>query len=120
MADTPVSEFIIDKEMGYSRAEFLYQFKLFAGDLKYTISKNSISVYSTGTTVNTVNTPTSPDSKYQNTSQLIITFSEQADRSIGSLNIPRLLVNFHFTNYTELQHKQFLQKFDLSFQRGGG
>jgi len=117
VADTLASEFIIDKEMGYSRAEFLYQFKLFAGDLKYTISKNSISLISTGTTVNT---PTSPGSKLQNTSQLIITFSEQADRSIGSLNIPRLLVNFHFTNYTELQYKQFLQKFDLSFQRGGG
>jgi len=117
VADTPVSEFIIVKEMGYSRTEFLYQFKLFARDLKYTISKNSISLIST---VTTVNTPTSPGSNLQNTSQLIITFSEQTDRSIGSLNIPRLLVNFHFTNYTELQHKQFLQRFDLSFQRGGG
>ena len=117
MADTPVCEFIIDKEMGYSRVEFLNQFKLFAGNLKYTTSKNSISICSASTTVNAT---TSPDSKFENTSQLIITFSEQVDRSIGSLNIPRLSVIFHFTNYTELQHKQFLQKFDLSFQRGGG
>lgn len=111
VANTSAGEFIIDKEMGYSRFEFLNQFKLFAGELNYSISGNSIKLLADSTAA----TSTSP-----NITQLIITFSEQSDRIIGSLIIPRLFVNFHFINYTQEQYKQFFKKFDLSFQRGGG
>ena len=120
MADSPVSQLIIDKEMGYSRLEFINQFKIFARELNYTLSENSITIFTTDTVTDTTADNFKSQKNSQNTEQLIITFSEQADRSIGSLNIPRLFVNFHFINYTELQHKQFIKKFDLSFQRGGG
>lgn len=109
MADIPVTELSINKEMGYSRVEFINQFKLFAKDLNYTLSVNSIKILSSD--INMLN---------RSNEQLIITFSEQSDRRIGALNIPRLCVNFHFTNYTEQRHKDFLKTFDLSFQRGGG
>ena len=109
---------IIEKEMGYSRLEFLNQFKCFAKDINYTIADNMITLHLNNR---------SNDSSFKNQNciksdeeNLFISFCEQSDRSIGSLNIPRLSVTFTFRNYTERQQMQFLKRFDLSFQRGGG
>lgn len=99
--------------MGYSHFEFIKQFKIFAGEMTYTLSDNQIEI-----TAAVIDSKT--EENIQNTSLLIITFSAQSDRIIGSLNISRLFVKFHFINYTEDQYQLFLKKFDLSFQRGGG
>ncbi len=98
-----VSSVIVEKEMGYSRHEFLNQFKLFALQFDYTIKHNTITI------VNTME------------KQLIeITLLEKQARQLGSLVIPCLAVSFSFKNYTRQQRLHFLQGFDLSFQRGGG
>lgn len=103
----PVADtIIVAKEMGYSRHEFLNQFKLFALQFDYTINHNSIIIVSTMNTM---------DKQF-----IEITLLEKQDRQLGSLNIPCLAVHFSFKNYTLQQHLDFLQRFDLSFQRGGG
>lgn len=103
-------EMIIKKDMGYTRLEFLNQFKCFAEHfaktLNYTLDNDTITLHL--------------DDKSNTDSDLTIRFYEQAARSLGSLKIPRLSVQFTFNNYTELQQKQFFEKFDMSFQRGGG
>ena len=92
--------------MGYSRHEFLNQFKLFALQFDYTIKHNTITIVSTMNTL---------DKQF-----IEITLLEKQHRQLGSLNIPCLAVNFSFNNYTLQQRLEFLQGFDLSFQRGGG
>ena len=103
---------IVKKEMGYSRHEFLKQFKLFALQLDYTIKHNTITIVST---MNTMDTMDTMDKQF-----IEITLLEKQDRQLGSLSIPCLAVNFSFKNYTLQQRLEFLQGFDLSFQRGGG
>lgn len=105
-----LSSSVVEKEMGYTRVEFLNQFKSFARHfsetVNYTILDNIIIFH--------FNDNSNPDSA------LTIRFFAQADRSIGSLRIPRLSVQFTFNNYTEFEQKQFFKRFNLSFQRGGG
>ncbi len=103
----PVADIIIvEKEMGYSRHEFLNQFKLFALQFDYKIKHNTITI---------VNTPDAMDKQF-----IEITLLEKQARQLGSLTIPCLAVSFSFKNYTRQQQLHFLQGFDLSFQRGGG
>lgn len=101
---------MIEKEMGYSRREFLNQFKFFSRELNYSLLDNLIIIEEF---------PLKHESCGLNSS-IHITLNEMPDRSIGSLNIPRLSVKFIFKNYSELQKKAFFKKFDFSFQRGGG
>ena len=41
-------------------------------------------------------------------------------RAIGLARIPRLLVSFRFTGLDDAQRYQFMKRFDLYMQRGGG
>jgi len=107
------SDIIIHKEMGYSRCEFIHQFKIFAASISYTLSEDQINIP-------TLSIEAQVQDKLQNPARIKILFSELPDRIIGSLIISRLFVEFHFINYTEEQCQLFLKKFDLSFQRGGG
>lgn len=95
---------IVEKEMGYSRTEFLNQFKLFARGKDYIHSGDTLEL-----AIDTVSN-----------SFLLITFSELSERIIGSLKIPRLAVHFNFKHCTKAQTVDFFKRFDLSFQRGGG
>ncbi len=103
LSNSPVEDIHIKKEMGYSQFEFINQFKNFAKELNYSMSKSTIKL-----------------TDANDSSQLTINLTELTDRVIGSLKISRLEVLFYFKNYTPLQHQKFLKKFDLSFQRGGG
>lgn len=112
----------IEKEMGYSRLAFLNQFKCFAKEINYTLADNTITL-SLNRQLNNCSIKCSNNGQnYINSDEanLSISFCEKSDRSIGSLNIPRLAVKFIFRNYTECQQMEFLKRFDLSFQRGGG
>ncbi len=113
---------IIEKEMGYSRLAFLNQFKCFAKEINYTLADNTITLPLNSHSNNCSNKCSNNGQNYINSDEanLSISFCEQSDRSIGSLNIPRLAVKFIFRNYTEGQQMEFLKRFDLSFQRGGG
>lgn len=41
-------------------------------------------------------------------------------RYLGSLVLPQTQVNLSFEGFSEEQRKDFLRRFDLAFQRGGG
>lgn len=41
-------------------------------------------------------------------------------RTIASLSLPRLSVDFNFSTLTELEQKQLMKQFMLKFNRGGG
>ncbi len=41
-------------------------------------------------------------------------------RAIGLARIPRLLVSFRFAGLDDAQRHQFMKRFDLYMQRGGG
>ncbi len=99
---------IIAKEMGYSRTEFLNQFKLFARDKDYILSGNTLEF------------PIDSHLDTQLNAYLLIAITELSERVIGSLKIPRLAVQFTFKNCSEQQCQAFFKRFDLSFQRGGG
>ena len=113
---------IIEKEMGYSRLAFLNQFKCFAKEINYTLADNTITLPLNSHSNNCSNkcSNNGQNSIKSDEANLSISFCKQSDRSIGSLNIPRLSVKFVFRNYTEGQQMQFLKRFDMSFQRGGG
>lgn len=52
--------------------------------------------------------------------QLDIHLSEEGQFKIASLQLPRTVVSFEFTNVEESERIQFLSQFDMAFQRGGG
>ena len=60
---------IIEKEMGYSKAEFLRQFKTFAQQLEHQLKDNTIIMVDANR-------------------RLVISLSEKKGRSIGALLIP--------------------------------
>lgn len=105
---------IVKKEMGFTRLEFLKQFKCFAREIEYTLTNNTISF----SMKNDLTDPLAHSLK--STSSVSICLLELSDRVIASLRIPRISVIIKFYNFTEFQKKQFIKKFDLSFQRGGG
>ncbi|MEY4420009.1 MAG: hypothetical protein RLZZ498_605 [Pseudomonadota bacterium] len=51
---------------------------------------------------------------------LRIEWEEAAARRIALMRIPRLLVHFTFTGLDTAQRYQFMRRFDLYMQRGGG
>ena len=91
----------VEKEMGYSLQEFIQQFKLFAKQLDYQYTQNEFIITNENNTVT-------------------IKLNVKSNRKIASLLISCLLVTFTFENYTQAEQTEFLKKFDLSFQRGGG
>jgi hypothetical protein len=101
MADAP--PIVIEKEMGFTRLEFFNQFKFFSKEISYTIVDNAISI-----------------SLDENDAKVIINLNELSNRILGSLKLPRLSVQFIFNHCSELQQKEFIKKFDTSFQKGGG
>jgi hypothetical protein len=52
--------------------------------------------------------------------ELQIQWSEAAPRRIALIHLPRLLVHFSFTGLDASQRYQFMRRFDLYMQRGGG
>ena len=101
MAEAP--PIVIEKEMGFTRLEFLNQFKFFSKGITYAIVDNTISI-----------------SLDKNDAKVIINLIELSNRILGSLKLPRLSVQFTFNHCSELQQKAFIQKFDTSFHKGGG
>ncbi len=51
---------------------------------------------------------------------LRIEWRQQAPRSIALMRIPRLWVRFEFSGLTQQARLQFMKRFDLYMQRGGG
>ena len=49
-----------------------------------------------------------------------ICLEPEQQRQIGSLRLPTTLVHITFIGYTDSEREQFLKRFTISFQRGGG
>lgn len=52
--------------------------------------------------------------------ELEIILSPEHIRQIASLRIPYIDITFRFSGWSEEQRLEFFEKFDLSFQKGGG
>jgi hypothetical protein len=52
--------------------------------------------------------------------EINITLGEQQTRKIASLSIQHMLINFKFQNLTKNEIELYLNKFDITFQKGGG
>lgn len=52
--------------------------------------------------------------------EISITLEEQLTRKLASLSIHHTPMNFIFKNITQSDIQAYLQKFDVSFQKGGG
>ncbi|MCB1876042.1 MAG: hypothetical protein KDH88_08715 [Chromatiales bacterium] len=51
---------------------------------------------------------------------IVIRLATLDDLRIGSLSLPRMRIAIHFENIAAPSRTAFLQRFDRSFQRGGG
>lgn len=92
-----------ERDMGYNLKEFFRVLPAAIGD--YQFSKNNAHVEITH-----------PDNQHQ----LKLVVSELPDRLLGAFRIPRVDVQFSFSNMTADERRQFMQRFDSRFQRGGG
>lgn len=52
--------------------------------------------------------------------RLLLRWQPLPDRVIGLMRLPRLAVAFRFEGLTAAQRGQFMRRFDLALQRGGG
>jgi len=52
--------------------------------------------------------------------EVLIKLGNQSSRKIGSLSLPKTRINFEFHNLTRTETTRYVQKFDLTFRRGGG
>ena len=108
----------VKKEMGFSQLEFFRQFEFFAKSLSI-LFEQEISLSLTDSQI-LIESNDFLNFKESMRFKIKINLTPLAERSIGALIIPRLLVHFTFYHCTELQQKDFIKKFDISFQRGGG
>ena len=91
------------RDMGYSATDF---FRILPSAIKgytHTVEANTV-------TINGVHEDQSVE--------LIV--KPLPDREIGMIRIPRIEVEFSFTNFSERERKEFMINFDRSYQRGGG
>ncbi len=49
-----------------------------------------------------------------------LTLSPESVRQIGSLRLPVTEIEMYFSDYSNNEVSQFLQQFDLAYQKGGG
>lgn len=52
--------------------------------------------------------------------RLLLRWQALPDRVMGSIRLPRLAVAFRFEGLSAEQRAQFMRRFDLVLQRGGG
>lgn len=52
--------------------------------------------------------------------RITITLCEQHERRIGSLQLPRMVVEFTFSGYSDSEAETLMTHIDIHFQRGGG
>ncbi len=90
------------KEMGVSHADFFRLLPRAMGDTPFTVQGMKVMGELSGG------------------GAVTIEIGEQQVRRIALMAIPFAEVSFSFTNVSEDDRTQFMQYFDLRFQRGGG
>ena len=91
------------RDMGYSEAEFFHTLPTGIGDYQYVRDGSEVTI-------------THPE----RTHTLTLEVTALPDRAIALLRIPRVEVRFSFQDFSPADRDRFMEKFDQSFQRGGG
>lgn len=95
------SEHVVDKEMGFSHAEFRRLLPKAMGDAEIIDEGETFHIG-------------------DGERNLRIELSEESERRLGHIRIPVTHVRLTYTGYTEAEIETALKKFWLAFQKGGG
>jgi len=97
----PAGDIQFRKQMGITRKEFLRNLAVAFSGRPYRVEHNEVVVPDAGRCI-------------------AIRLSEQQDRRIGSLQLPRMLVEFIFSGYSDSEAETLMKHIDRHLQRGGG
>ncbi len=100
-AGVAISEQRLSKDLGFSHAEFFRALPKALVGYDYAIAGELITVTLAG-------------------GKIEIRLGREQERRIAMLRLPRTQVDFRFVDLSDEQVSGFLQRFDRSFQRGGG
>lgn len=89
------------RQMGLSHAEFLRSLPAAAGEMECRVDGPHIQIS-------------------QSNRRVDIRLGPEQDQRLGSLVLPQTRVNLRFEGFSETERADFLRRFDLAFQRGGG
>lgn len=90
-----------EAEMSIDRADFLRLLPAALGGIPFSLHDDEIEAHS-------------------GARRIRIRLSRAGTRSMGSLQLPRLQVTLDLAGFPERERSEFLRRFDLAFQRGGG
>jgi hypothetical protein len=97
----PTDDIHFRKQMGITRKEFLRNLAVALSGRPYRVEHNEIIVSDAGR-------------------RIAITLREQQEQRIGSLQLPRTLVEFIFSGYSNSEAETLMTHINIHFQRGGG
>lgn len=97
----PVGDIRFRKQMGVTRKEFLRNLAVALSGRPYRVEHNEIIVSDAGR-------------------RIAITLREQQEQRLGSLQLPRMLVEFIFSGYSNSEAETLMTHINIHFQRGGG
>ncbi|MGI9320993.1 MAG: hypothetical protein ACR2O5_06230 [Thiogranum sp.] len=97
----PTDDIQFRKQMGITRKEFLRNLAVALSGRPYRVEHNEIIVSEDGR-------------------RIAITLCEQQEQRIGSLQLPRMLVEFIFSGYSNSEAETLMTHINIHFQRGGG
>jgi len=89
------------KQMGITRKEFLRNLAVALSERPYRVERNEVIIADAGR-------------------RITITLCEQQEQHMGSLQLPRMLVEFIFSGYNESEAATLMKHIDIHLQRGGG
>jgi len=97
----PAGDIQFRKQMGITRKEFLRNLAVALSGRTYRVEHNEVIVPDAGR-------------------RIAITLCEQNEQRIGSLQLPRMLVEFTFSGYSDSEAETLMTHIDIHFHRGGG
>ena len=97
----PAGDIQFRKQMAITRKEFLRNLAVALSGRPYRIEHNEIIVPDAGR-------------------RIAITLCEQQEQRIGSVQLPRMLVEFTFSGYSDSEAETLMTHINIHFQRGGG
>lgn len=89
-------------EMGYSRDELLREIQNAVAPYPVTMQEDGVAAM-----------------QLDGRSAMLM-ISNDRSRTLGSLVLPVIDVTIHFENFTEQQYREFVDRFRIRLQRGGG
>jgi len=97
----PAGDIQFRKQMGITRKEFLRSLAVALSGRPYQVERNEVIVSDAGR-------------------RIAIRLYEQQEQRIGSLRLPRMLVEFIFSGYSDSEAETLMKHIDRHLQRGGG